>query len=632
MSGYSRLPLCLETFEDRLLLDGGLGTLGLEPSLTDLMSPINPAEFGRTIALTARVTPEDGDGPTPTGLVSFRESGLDLAVVELTAGVAVFETAGLAAGTHFLTAVYAGDDNYAGSESELLVQFVVPAATTTDVVSSAATVVVGQEVTFTATVTAQAPGGGVPVGTVSFFSDGVDLGEVLLNEEGQAELTTTFAEAGNFTITAVYAGSDDHESSTSPDLTQTVASSATTTTLDVELDEAVFGQPVLLVATVAAVPPGVGVPTGTVTFRAGNVVLGTATLTEDGTATFTAETIPVGTFALTASYDGDPNYLESLSSAVSIRISQADAALAVEIDPAEAALGQTITFTLTVTAQEPSGAVPTGQVVLLNGNQVLAIGQLQDGEVVFRISTLALGRYTLRARYDGSSGFRSSMSDDLAVFVGTLNQRWVGQVYRDLLQRQVDPDGLAVFSRMLDRGDDFAVVALRIMYECSGNRCEFWELTVRNLYQSLLRRQADPGGLAANVAFLRQGGTLAGVKAQLLGSAEYYFNVQFGAGGTDNGFVTAVFRDVFGRTPTAQERTFWVQVIQQGAGRDQVALSLLRDDEGLAFAAQAHVRRILGRDADANEIAELVFLLQNGSREEDVLALLVGSFEYVNLV
>src|SRR5262249_43364949 len=157
----------------------------------------------------------------------------------------------------------------------------------------------------TATVVAQAPGGGTPQGMVSFLSGENLLGEAELDGNGQASLSTTFSAPAAYAITAVYAGSDDHAGSTSDVLTQTVNRAGTSTVLEADLDQAVFGQPVTLTARVTVREPGSGIPSGTVTFRAGQVTLGTAQVDEDGVAEFSATRIPVGTVALTAVYNGD---------------------------------------------------------------------------------------------------------------------------------------------------------------------------------------------------------------------------------------------------------------------------------------------------------------------------------------
>ena len=65
-------------------------------------------------------------------------------------------------------------------------------------------------------------------------------------------------------------------------------------------------------ATVSAVAPGSGTPTGTVTFYDGTTVLGTASMRR-GIATFTISSMSVGTHSITAVYSGDTNFQTSTS-------------------------------------------------------------------------------------------------------------------------------------------------------------------------------------------------------------------------------------------------------------------------------------------------------------------------------
>jgi hypothetical protein len=74
----------------------------------------------------------------------------------------------------------------------------------------------------------------------------------------------------------------------------------------------VFGQAKTLTATVAAVPPGAGTPTGTVSFFDGATLLGTGTLA-GGIATLTTSTLAVGSHSLTAVYNGSSNFTGSTS-------------------------------------------------------------------------------------------------------------------------------------------------------------------------------------------------------------------------------------------------------------------------------------------------------------------------------
>jgi hypothetical protein len=81
-------------------------------------------------------------------------------------------------------------------------------ATTTTLTSSANPTSANQSVTFTAVVTANAPGIGIPAGAIQFQVDGVNLGSAVTLSGGTASITTSTLPVGVHTITALYTNSD----------------------------------------------------------------------------------------------------------------------------------------------------------------------------------------------------------------------------------------------------------------------------------------------------------------------------------------------------------------------------------------------------------------------------------------
>ena len=90
-------------------------------------------------------------------------------------------------------------------------------ATTTVVISSLNPSVVGQSMTFTATVT-----GTTPTGTVQFKDGAANLGAPVALAGGVAAFSTSSLTAGTHSITAVYGGDADDATSTSPAISQVV--------------------------------------------------------------------------------------------------------------------------------------------------------------------------------------------------------------------------------------------------------------------------------------------------------------------------------------------------------------------------------------------------------------------------
>ena len=85
------------------------------------------------------------------------------------------------------------------------------------------------------------------------------------------------------------------------------------------------GQAVTFTATVNAVSPGSGTPTGTGTFYDGSTTLGSASLGGAGTASFTTSSLSVGSHSIQVSYYGGDADFKASTSAVLKQVVQAAA-------------------------------------------------------------------------------------------------------------------------------------------------------------------------------------------------------------------------------------------------------------------------------------------------------------------
>ena len=240
-------------------------------------------------------------------------------------------------------------------------------SSTTTLVSSTNPSVFGQSVTFTATVAAVAPGTGTPTGTVTFNDGTTTLGTGTLNGSGVATFSTSTLTVGTHSITAVYGGDTNFTTSTSTRRLPGGEPGEHDDHGGLECQPQRVGQSVTFTATVAAVSPGAGTPTGTVTFKDGTTTLGTGTLNGSGVATFSTSTLAVGTHSITAVYGGDTNFTTSTSSAVSQVVNQASTTTTLASSANPTVFGQSVTFTATVTAVSPGAGTPTGTVTFLDG-------------------------------------------------------------------------------------------------------------------------------------------------------------------------------------------------------------------------------------------------------------------------
>jgi hypothetical protein len=190
--------------------------------------------------------------------------------------------------------------------------------TTTGLTSSINPTVTGQPTVLRVTVAPVAPGTGTPAGRVTIFDGATPLVTLTLSG-GTASTSRTFA-AGPHALTATYLGNANYATSTSPVQSQAVSPAATSVALRTSSASVLAGRSVTFTATVRAVAPGTGTPTGTVTFLDGSIAIGTVALGGSGTAALSTSSLSRGTHTITARYNGSASYLTSTSPAVAQQI------------------------------------------------------------------------------------------------------------------------------------------------------------------------------------------------------------------------------------------------------------------------------------------------------------------------
>ena len=370
---------------------------------TALSASVNPTVFGQPVIFTATVT---GIG-SPTGTVTFADGATTLGSGTLSSGTATFTTSALSVASHSITAVYSGDSAFAPSTSTILTQTVNQASTATSIASSANPSVVGQSVTFTATVGAVAPGSGTATGTITFKDGATTLGTGTLSA-GSATFATSTLILGNHSITASYGGDGNFVSSSSSALSQTVNQAATTTIVNSSLNPSTVGQSVTFTATINVAAPGSGVATGTVTFMDGAATLGTGTLSS-GVAGITTSGLAIGSHSITVAYSGDSNFTAS-TSPVLTQVVRKLTTTAIASSPNPTVFGQATAFTATVTGS----GTPTGTVSFADGGTLLGVASLAGGTASLTSSNLLSGSHSITASYSGDAAFGPSISLPLA--------------------------------------------------------------------------------------------------------------------------------------------------------------------------------------------------------------------------
>jgi hypothetical protein len=370
-----------------------------------ITSSVNPSTYGNNVIFFATASGTQG---TPTGSVQFVIDGTNFGgTVTLVAGSAQTSSSTLTAGTHTIVANYSGDTIYNVASASLSpIQTVNKANTSSSISSSINPTAIGQATIFSSTVTSVTTG--TPTGTVQFKDSASNIGAPATLTSGTGSISYSGLAVGGHSITSVYSGDANFNTSTSIILTQNVTASPTVTTLMSNTNPSIYGQSVTFTAIVTG-----SSPTGTITFKDGVTTIATRALPLN-TASITI--LLVGSHSITAVYGGDSNNAGSTSNTVTQVVNKASTT----ITPftASPSSGETVfsTFSLSATVNpqftvnpEPSGNVTFSIVSpFTNLGSATLNGSSPDVATLAGINIPTAGTYQLQANYPGDSNFNGS--------------------------------------------------------------------------------------------------------------------------------------------------------------------------------------------------------------------------------
>jgi hypothetical protein len=166
---------------------------------------------------------------------------------------------------------------------------------------------------------------------------------------------------------------------------------------------------VTFTASVDPVAPAAPAPTGSVTFRDDETVLGVVPVNAEGTATLKVSSLSAGEHSVVAEYSGDSRFGPSEAQLIQI-VSR----LATEVDltssknPARA--GSSGSLTATVGAAFQAGGKPTGTITFSEGSTILGTVPLSGKSAKLSLKTLGPGVHKIVAAYSGDADFEPSTS------------------------------------------------------------------------------------------------------------------------------------------------------------------------------------------------------------------------------
>lgn len=375
---------------------------------------------GTPVALTATVAPS-----VASGTVAFYDAttSTTLGSVTLASGQAVCQATFSVPGPHLVRATFApSSTSYVESQSSA-VSIAAFTPTATALTSAPAHVTVLTPVTLTATVTPASA-----TGTVTFFVDAISLGSATLGS-GTATLAHTFATAGDYAITATYNGDSVDATSTSTNPLSIVSLGTVATTTTLAADDTAPSTTTSVTLT-AAVSPSEA--TGTVTFFANDVVLGTAAV-GSGTATLARAFLASGAYVLTATYNGDLDYAASTSAnALALTSSLTSTTTTVRASASDLTTETMVTLTAWVTSPPNGGPTSLGLVRFVDNGKSLGTGLVASDTGTASLDTLLTpgGWHSVWAEYEENATYAGSSSSSLSFSVTSL----IGNTPSTLLQ------------------------------------------------------------------------------------------------------------------------------------------------------------------------------------------------------
>jgi hypothetical protein len=207
----------------------------------------------------------------------------------------------------------------------------------------------------------------------------------------------------------------------------------------------------------------------------------------------------------------------------------------------------------------------------------------------------------------------------------TPNEYYVAKLYEDVLKRFVDGGGLMYWSGLLDRG----VPRSAIVNDLVGSDEYLANFVINPAYEKYLGRAADTAGTQYWLGQIHAGLTDGELAAALASSPEFYLTA---GDGTNAGFVDALYRVVLGRTADSAGETYWLNQLAAGTTTYSVALGFVTSGEDNADLIEQTYLTLLQRNPSPAELNQWLADLQAGlATNESLIASLAASDAYYNL-
>ena len=649
-----------------------------DPLSVEIAASANPSPLGQDITYTVTLVTPDGGPLDPADTVDLQDNGNYIngctglfpspTATPGTYTVTCDEpTNNLNVGDRSITAYFNGDPNY-NPDMGSLTETISPGATVTTITSpsTGSSVSYGNEGNNSINVSVVAPGvtDQSPSNSVDVYSGtpGPDTylctayvgGSGNGQSTGNCYINSTTLASGAYALEAVYSGDNNFAGSDSTPQEFTVSQVTSQMESFAVPGYAFYGAENGNFFIVGVGGGNNGNPTGDATVTAGGVSLiapGTCPVGNGGGNPCyidSATALPASTtpYTVTASYAGDANFTPaSVTSA--LLVLPATTTTVLTVTPGSTSSNGEGSASISATVTSGTTGAPSGSIAVRHGgNLVCTITGLTPVGTNTATGTcpalnddqLPPGSYSLTANYPGDGNYQSSVSSAVALTVTSSVSSSAGvpqpaatcedaggdvaficALYQDVLGRAADPSGLSTYEAQLSTGTSRSTVAEELL-----TSTEYRQDLIASYYQQYLGRPADAGGIATFLTLFSQGASPENVQAAIIGSAEFANR----SGGSDSGFVSALYQDVLNRPVDAAGLTTFTGQLATGTTHSAVAEELLTSVEYRSDLIASYYQAYLGRPADGGGISTFLGQFAQGAGDDAVQAALLGSAEF----
>ncbi len=377
-----------------------------------------PSVVGQNYTVNFTVTINSPGSRIPTGTVTVDDGNGNSCSASVAAGGC--SVASISSGTKTLNAFYAGDSNFNAS-SATVPHNVSKADTATKItLVSPEPSVVNQSYAVNWTVTVNPPGGGDSTGIVTVNDGGGNICSAPISTNG-CSLISTSTEIK--TLNANYSG-DSNFNVSSNTTSHQVNTRVTATIVSFGTNPVVVGQPSVATLAIEDIenngtksnPAGIvnltsNISSDIFTPMAGCSLVAGGMAAANCSVTITAQN--AGVHNIAASYPSDSVHSASNGN-IGLTVNKADTSTAITSSINPSVSGESVTFTVHITAVAPGAGLPIGTVLFNDSGVTIGTGMLNaSGQANFSTSSLSIASHSITAAYLGDGNFNNSTSSAL---------------------------------------------------------------------------------------------------------------------------------------------------------------------------------------------------------------------------